>query len=168
MNQYITTLDFVDPMNKKYRGVKLTDFGNMIARSALSMFERHYIKKSYVVMMSANVFSMKEYDQFSKKEYREAFLNIFPSANIREDEDTLSITIFDAFTQFSNFGSANNLFSANGNVSPAEQEIWGEFAKFIKILCDNQIVEVKVRVSSCLPELASTKARDDKADQNGC
>lgn len=166
-NQYITTETFVDPLNKKYRLVKLNELGNKMARCALSMFEKNFVGKSYMVMMACNVFSMREFDTFSKDNYKEAFLKIFPLARVVESDDVLSITILDPYLQFSKYGAVNNMFSGTPSVTPEEEDIWREFAKFSQILCDNQIVEVKVRVSSCLPELPSTKGPDDKADQNG-
>jgi peroxiredoxin len=154
-------------MNKKFRVVKLNDLGNVVARSALSMFEKHYTDKTYMVMMVCNVFSTKECEPFTIAEYMEAFHAIFPLAQVVGVGDVLCITINDAFRQFSAYGTRNDMYSSTGNVSKLEEEIWSEFAKFIKILCDNQIVEVKVRVTSCLPELPSTRVYHDEADKTG-
>jgi hypothetical protein len=120
-----------------------------------------------MVMMACNVFSMNEFSCLSKQEYLAAFSKIFPAARVVDQGDSLSITILNPFIQFCEYGSSNNLFADEKTVGVAEELIWREFAKFSQILCDNQIVEVKVRVSSCLPESSSTEEPDDKADQNG-
>lgn len=153
LHDYITIETFEDPMGKKYRMVKLNYGGNRIARIALSMFDEHYTDKTFVNIMTCDIVHMDEIDEefVSAEAFASAIKKIFPLASVSVVGPLVSATIHSPMEQFGEFSTLNGCYEDTSALSREEDYVWRSFAKLLKILRDNPIVEVKVRVKSCPP-----------------
>lgn len=131
------------------------------------MFEEHVYDRTYINIMKSDILYMDEMHEsgFTSESVSRAISKIFPMANVDVCGSMVHATIYSPLEQFGKFSSENGCYTASRTLSREEDYIWSCFAKLLKILRDNPIVEVKVRVSTCLPE-TSTKEHDE-ADLKG-